>query len=99
MFTTFVDGIAYPGRVTFWLISKYAYCGNVTVDGLSGIDLLDVRSRNDELKSALYIPRYATWYYSFTVVSYNVRGDKLPRDTLRSIAPELALGTRGASRT
>jgi len=52
-FTTFVDGIAYLGRVTFWLISKYAYRGNVTVDGLSGVDLSDVRPRNDELKSAL----------------------------------------------
>ena len=79
-FTTFVDGIAYLGRVTFWLISKYAYRGNVTVDGLSGVDLSDVRPRNDELKSALYILRYATRYYGFTVVSYNVRGDKLPRD-------------------
>ncbi|KYN35168.1 hypothetical protein ALC56_10342 [Trachymyrmex septentrionalis] len=27
-----------------------------------------------------YILRYATRYYGFTVVSYNVRGDKLPRD-------------------
>jgi len=37
VFTTFVDGtedgIAYSRRVTFWLISKRAYRGNVTVDG------------------------------------------------------------------
>lgn len=37
VFTTFVDEtedeIEYPGRVTFWLISKCAYRRNVTVDG------------------------------------------------------------------
>jgi len=36
VFTAFVDGtedrIAYPGRVTFWLINKRAYRANVTVD-------------------------------------------------------------------
>ncbi|TGZ46669.1 Uncharacterized protein DBV15_10934 [Temnothorax longispinosus] len=70
------DGIAYPGRVTFWLISERAYHGKTIHH------------------------RYVTRHYGFTIVPYNVcMGDKLPRDTPRSIAPELALGRNGASST